>query len=386
MEPSKSKLLLKRYFCNNSAVCGYSEETNAPNSSLKTCVRCELVKYCSKDCEIQKRPEHHVVCKERRNHLRRITELKKDLNVVYNLRFRQNQEHRAALGSEYIATLKKLEKETYEMAEEKLDYHLFEKAYDFSRLSIEYCKPDKGSEMFETIAKTLGYQLTLEYEVDGVLGLRLRSLGVEICGPHFMMAFFSFELSSLVFAIKEMNIPELCDYMNSYETFVSVLRSSSRDSVYYRVYCNDIPLRKIKQYLEMQVVNDYEAFVDKNVEYQKTILTDHYLGGHSMTVLEDLLFNSVIRPWRWDREMGYAAAAKAFSAFLQKHPQIHQYLRKLLFDWRENEEDNEADEEEDLEGEDDLEAEEDLEEEEIEEEGVEEGESEEENDAEREED
>ena len=384
MEPSKSKLLLKRYFCNNSAVCGYSEETNAPNSSLKTCVRCELVKYCSKDCEIQKRPEHHVVCKERRNHLRRLTELKKDLNVVYNLRFRQNQEHRAASGSEYIAMLKKLEKETYDMAEEKLDYHLFEKAYDFSRLSIEYCKPDEGSEMVKTIAKTLGYQLTLDYEVNGVL--RLRTLGVEIFGPHFMMAKLSFEICRLVFTIKEMNIPELCDYMNSYATFVSVLRSSSRDSVYYRVYCNDIPLRKIKQYLEMQVENDYEAFVDKNVEYQKTILTDHYLGGHSMTVLEDLLFNSVIRPWRWDREMGYAAAAKAFSAFIQKHPQIHQYLRKLLFDWRENEEDNEADEEEDLEGEDDLEAEEDLEEEEIEEEGVEEGESEEENEAEREED
>ena len=373
---SKSKLLLKRYYCNNTEVCGYSEEINAPTSSLKSCVRCDLVKYCSKDCEIEKRPEHHVVCKERNNHLRQINDLKKDLNVVYNL--------------------EKLEKETYEMAEEKVDYHLFEKAYEFFRLSIEYCRPEQGSEMAETIAKTLGYQLILNYEEygegkHGVYGLYY-NIPLNILLPRIEsqdgleIAKFAPEIRALVSRIKQMNIPELCDYMNSYETFVSVLRSSSRDSVYYRVYCNDIPLRKIKQYLEMQVVNDYEAFVDKNVEYQKTILTDHYLGGHSMTVLEDLLFNSVIRPWRWDREMGYAAAAKAFSAFLQKHPQIHQYLRKLLFDWRENEEDNEADEEEDLEGEDDLEAEEDLEEKEIEEEGVEEGESEEENDAEREED
>ena len=103
---STSKLLLKRYYYNNSDICGYSEETNAPNSPLKTCFRCEPVKYCSKDCEIQKRPEHHVVCKD----------------------------------------------------------YLFEKACEFFRLSFNYKKTEqRSSEMLETVAKTFGYQLTLSY-------------------------------------------------------------------------------------------------------------------------------------------------------------------------------------------------------------------------------
>ena len=221
---SKSKLLLKRYYCNNTEVCGYSEEINAPTSLLKNCVRCELVKYCSKDCELEKKPEHHVVCKERRNHLRRINELKKDLNDC------------AASGSEYNATLKKLEKVTYEMAEEKVDYHLFEKAYEFFRLSIEYCRPEQGSEMLETIAKTLGYQLILNYEEygegkHGVYGVYY-NIPLNILLPRIEsqdgleIAKFAPEIRALVSRIKQMNIPELCDYMNSYETFVSVLRSS----------------------------------------------------------------------------------------------------------------------------------------------------------------
>ena len=331
---SKSKLLLKRYYCNNTEVCGYSEEINAPTSSLKVCVRCDLVKYCSEDCEIEKRPEHHVVCKERRNHLRQINDLKKDLNVVYNFRFRQNV--RATSGSDYIATLKKLEKVTYEMAEEKVDYHLFEKAYEFFRLSIEYCRPEQGSEMLETIAKTLGYQLILNYEEYGegkhgvyyniplnILLPRIESQdGLEI-------AKFAPEIRALVSRIKQMNIPELCDYMNSYETFVSVLRYSSRDSVYYRVYCKDNPLQKIKQFLEIEMEKDCKAFVDENLEFHKATMND--LGIHRNRnvhryVWEDLLL------WEFPYFMGCPIAKKAFSAFLHQHPQIHRYLKILFFE------------------------------------------------------
>ena len=320
---SKSKLLLKRYYCNNTEVCKYSEEINAPTSSLKVCVRCELVKYCSKDCEIEKRPEHHVVCKERHNHLRRINELEKDLNVC------------AASRSDYNATLKKLEKETYEMAEEKVDYHLFEKAYEFFRLSIEYCRPEEGSKMAETIAKTLGYQLILNYEEygegkHGVYGVYY-NIPLNILLPRIesqdglKIAIFAPEIRALVSKIKQMNIPELCDYMNSYETFMSVLRSSSRDSVYYQVYCKDIPLRKIKQFLEIEMEKDYKAFVDANLEDDKATMNDF---GIPMYVWEDILL------WEFPYFMGRSIAEKAFSSFLLKHPQIHRYLNKLFLEWK----------------------------------------------------
>ena len=325
MAPSKlkSKLLLKRYYCNNTEVCGYSEEINAPTSSLKSCVRCDLVKYCSKDCEIEKRPEHHVVCKERRNHLRRINELKKDLNDC------------AASGSEYNATLKKLEKVTYEMAEEKVDYHLFEKAYEFFRLSIEYCRPEQGSEMLETIAKTLGYQLILNYEEygegkHGVYGVYY-NIPLNILLPRIEsqdgleIAKFAPEIRALVSRIKQMNIPELCDYMNSYETFVGVLRSSTRDSVYYQVYCKDTPLRKIKQFLEIEMEKDYKAFEDKHLEFHKATMNDF---GIPMYVWEDILL------WEFPYFMGRSIAEKAFRSFLLKHPQIHRYLKRLFFGWK----------------------------------------------------
>ena len=318
---SKSKLLLKRYYCNNTEVCGYSEEINAPTSSLKSCVRCDLVKYCSKDCELEKWPEHQVVCKERRNHLRRINELKKDLNDC------------AASGSEYNATLKKLEKETYEMAEEKVDYHLFEKAYEFFRLSIEYCRPEEGSKMAETIAKTLGYQLILNYEEygegkHGVYGVYY-NIPLNILLPRIEsqdgleIAKFAPEIRALVSRIKQMNIPELCDYMNSYETLVSVLRSASRDSVYYQVYCKDTPLRKIKQFLEIEMEKDYKAFENDNLEFHMATMND----GIPMYVWEDLLI------WEFPYFMGCPIADKAFSAFLHQHPQIHRYLKRLFFEW-----------------------------------------------------
>ena len=319
---SKSKLLLKRYYCNNTEVCGYSEEINAPTSSLKSCVRCDLVKYCSKDCELEKWPEHHVVCKERRNHLRRINELKKDLNDC------------AASGSEYNATLKKLEKVTYEMAEEKVDYHLFEKAYEFFRLSIEYCRPEEGSKMAETIAKTLGYQLILNYEEygegkHGVYGVYY-NIPLDILLPRIEsqdgleIAKFAPEIRALVSRIKQMNIPELCDYMNSYETFVSVLRSSTRDSVYYQVYCKDTPLRKIKQFLEIEMEKDYKAFENDNLEFHMATMND----GIPMYVWEDLFI------WEFPYFMGCPIADKAFSAFLHQHPQIYRYLNKLFLEWK----------------------------------------------------
>ena len=282
--------------------------------------------YCSKDCELEKRPEHHVVCKERRNHLRRINELKKDLNDC------------GASGSEYNATLKKLEKVTYEMAEEKVDYHLFEKAYEFFRLSIEYCRPEQGSEMLETIAKTLGYQLILNYEeygegkhgVYGVYGVYY-NIPLNILLPRIEsqdgleIAKFAPEIRALVSRIKQMNIPELCDYMNSYETLVSVLRSASRDSVYYQVYCKDIPLRKIKQFLEIEMEKDYKAFENENLEDDKATMNDF---GIPMYVWEDLLL------WQFPYFMGRSIAEEALSAFLHQHPQIHRYLKRLFFEWK----------------------------------------------------
>ena len=359
LEPGKSKLLLKRYYCNNHEICGYSEEIEAPYSALKSCVRCELVKYCSKDCELQKWPEHQEMCKERRNLLRRLGELRIELSSEFSYKTTNP-------GLEYNTLVKRMEKQTYALAQEKLDYFLFEKAYEFFRLSINYYDPATSCEIMETHAKELDYQLTLSYDKKPPE----HEYTCAYPGPQSYVDFsqISSKLRKLIYAVKSMHIPEVCDYMNSYETFVCVLRFSPKESVLYQVYCNDIPLRHIKRHLEIEADKDCDAFVKANAEQldqPNNILEDliSVISLHPTTllnVLEDIIFNLVTPQ---DAVQGYATMAKAFVAFLEKHPQIQKYLCRLFLDWKTQQQEEESEEEEEVE-----EGEEENEEEEVQEE------------------
>ena len=46
----------------NCANCGKGEEESV---SLKNCVACKMVKYCSKDCQKAHRPQHKKECRKR---------------------------------------------------------------------------------------------------------------------------------------------------------------------------------------------------------------------------------------------------------------------------------------------------------------------------------
>ena len=51
----------KKYFCD---YCEYSEDISK-NDLLFTCQTCQLVKYCSVECQIKAKPEHEEFCRQR---------------------------------------------------------------------------------------------------------------------------------------------------------------------------------------------------------------------------------------------------------------------------------------------------------------------------------
>ena len=51
----------KKYFCD---YCEYCEDISK-NTLLFTCQTCQLVKYCSVDCQIKAKPEHEEFCLQR---------------------------------------------------------------------------------------------------------------------------------------------------------------------------------------------------------------------------------------------------------------------------------------------------------------------------------
>ena len=69
------------------------------------------------------------MCKERRNLLRRLGELRIELSSEFSYKTTNP-------GLEYNTLVKRMEKQTYALAQEKLDYFLFEKAFCFALIHI----------------------------------------------------------------------------------------------------------------------------------------------------------------------------------------------------------------------------------------------------------
>ena len=114
----------KKYFCD---YCEYCEDISK-NDLLFTCQTCQLVKYCSVECQIKAKPEHEEFCHQRAKDLQSLEaflsqyptlktalEDKDFVLLPYGVTLEQSQKD----------LLIKLENETYEMAEQKQDYFCY---------------------------------------------------------------------------------------------------------------------------------------------------------------------------------------------------------------------------------------------------------------------
>ena len=114
----------KKYFCD---YCEYSEDISK-NDLLFTCQNCQLVKYCSVECQIKAKPEHEGFCHQRAKDLQ---SLEAFLSQYPTLKTALEDKDFVLLP--YGVTLEqcqkdlliKLENETYAMAEQKQDYFCF---------------------------------------------------------------------------------------------------------------------------------------------------------------------------------------------------------------------------------------------------------------------
>ena len=420
------RILLKRYFCNNLENCGYSEECNIPHlpplqSKLKTCTGCQLVKYCSEDCERLKWPEHKELCKKRRNDLRKLDELQanaekfateisctesksafetkrlafekfrtnsldnfkdnscgnysvvdtkvtpigpfvckgcklttyctrrcrdqtwpnhkrlcreiqKDLDELKVLDYEyENAKAYDEAQLDYLRLVKTLEKETHELAEKHLDYFMFSAAASFCGLWIEGDKVNEHYPKREKYEKMLYYVLTLD----------MTSCCLEYkenkSKPNQTEATYGIgtSIATLVVNMKNLGIPETCQYMESYEVFAQILRSAPRDSVFYRLYCNHIPMKRIKNCLTKASKEAFDQFKKPHLAKKSNpINLPKCIKDNKQETFLKMIIE--LEPMHFDPNGSNDGleSARLFDQYFQKHPQLRRFLKENYQKWQ----------------------------------------------------
>ena len=150
-------MLCKKYLC---AFCNFEDSSDNLSTKLEECQDCHLVRYCGDDCQRQHWPKHKEICQKRQSDLEALYDIIGDYEIASDIcgqiedQYRrhpspsevdkQSEEHEEKFHKEYdeVETkqlefekraqdiIDRLVQETLDWAEEKQDYHLFEKTVE----------------------------------------------------------------------------------------------------------------------------------------------------------------------------------------------------------------------------------------------------------------
>ena len=340
----------KRYFCD---FCDYSEDIGQKEleSVLFTCQSCQLVKYCSVDCQGKAKPNHEEFCLQRTKDLQELSPVTSKFPSVKTALEDKDFvlfKFKPTLNKCQKELLNKLENETYVIAEQKQDYFCYQQGMELcwylmcdAMLTLEKMTPRLGPVLDIGLATHI---VVLKHEI-ALLGgkLSLYELILDMdphrsrnyipivaraCPPYdyHKSRFLSQVESKLIFShysdkcfgtesvhsfwieqkiprlywsfvnilhdLSE-NIPNFQKATKSLKAFTEVLESYPLDSSAQRLVKTDVVMDCIKKKMFEMVRSDYETYLEK--ADQSDYGTVHSVCGFQTTLeFKSISFNEYL--------------------------------------------------------------------------------------------